>query len=267
MPRAIAINVAANTTLPGVRGPVYPDGTFAYVPIPEREPTRSDATVPTYADIDPPVELPADVRDARVHLDPEFAGYPFCERYTYGDEHGVKAGPLSGLDPGDWLLFYATLDRHETVGGDADGNPGVDAVDGPETDASDGPETDAADYLAPEWGAYLVGAFEVDVAVTGEAYESLPATDRARFANNAHVKRETFDAEVLVAGTDRSRLFDRVVPLSSPDAGAHANRIVTDLSNDSGRGPWWRRVLRFDADATADLLALFDSRAFGPYLD
>jgi hypothetical protein len=258
--RAIAINVAANTTLPGVRGPVYPDGTFAYVPIPEREPTRPDAAVPTYADIDPPVELPADVREARVHLDPEFAGYPFCERYTYGDEHGVKAGPLSGLDPGDWLLFYATLDRHETAGADADESEGTNA-------SGDDSETDAADYLAPDWGAYLVGAFEVDVAVTGEAYESLPAADRARFANNAHVKRETFDAEVLVAGTDRSRLFDRVVPLSAPDAGADANRIVTDLSNDSGRGPWWRRVLRFDADATADLLALLDSRAFGPYLD
>jgi hypothetical protein len=28
---------------------------------------------------------------------------------------------------------------------------------------------------------------------------------------------------------------------------------VTELSNDSGRGPWWRRRLWFDADATARL--------------
>ncbi|MEF8856839.1 MAG: hypothetical protein V5A16_05395, partial [Haloplanus sp.] len=39
MSRAVAINVGANTTLPGFRGPVRPDGRFAYVPIPEREPT------------------------------------------------------------------------------------------------------------------------------------------------------------------------------------------------------------------------------------
>lgn len=251
MTRAVAINVAANATLPGVRGPVYPDGTFAYVPIPEREPTRPDASVPTYADLDPPVELPASVRDARVHLDPEFAGYPHCERHTYGDEHGVKAGPLSRLDAGDWLFFYATLDYRDDPSDTADA---AGAAAG-------------ADYLAPEWGVYLIGGFEVDAALTPEAYESLPESERARFANNAHVKRETFDAAVLVAGTDRSGLFDRVVPLSSPDAGADANRIVTDLSNDSGKGPWWRRVLRFDADATATLLELIESRAFGPYLD
>ncbi|WP_425499585.1 hypothetical protein [Halogeometricum luteum] len=261
MTRAVAINVAANSSLPGVRGPVYPDGTFAYVPIPERKPTRPDASVPTYADLDPPVDLPESVRDSRVHLDPEFAGYPHCERHTYGDEHGVKAGPLSRLDPGDWLFFYATLDRREW----SDETTGSVDVAGDAPDA--GVDTDAADYLAPEWGAYLIGGFEVDAALTPEAYESLPDAERARFANNAHVKRETFDAAVLVAGTDRSGLFDRVVPLSSPDAGADANRVVTDLSNDSGKGPWWRRVLRFDAEATATLLELVESREFDPYLD
>jgi hypothetical protein len=240
--RAVAINVAANTTLPGVRGPVYPDGTFVYVPIPEREPVDPDAAVPTYADLAPPVDLPSDARDRRVHLDPEFAGYPYCERYTYGDEHGVKAGPLSRLDAGDWLFFYATLDLH----GDSEA---------------------AAPYLAPDWGAYLVGAFEVDFAVTGDEYETLPPADRARFANNAHVKRASFDAQVLVAGTDRSWLFDRVVPLSSTESGATANRIVTDLSADSGAGPWWRRVLRFDEEATETLLELVEARDFSLFVD
>lgn len=237
MPRAIAINVAANTNLPGVRGPVYPDGTFAYVPIPERKPTLPAAAVPTYADLDPPVDLPADALDRPVHVDPEFETYPFCESHTYGDEHAVKAGPLSTLEPGDWLFFYATLDLH--------GDPG-----------------DAASYLAPDWGVYLVGAFEVDLAVTGEEYGRLPAADRDRFANNAHVKRDPFDAKVLVAGGPRSRLFDRVVPLSSPAAGAKANDVVTRLSNDSGRGPWWRRRLWFDEAATETLLDIVDSREF-----
>lgn len=242
MPRAIAINVAANTNIPGVRGPVYPDGTFVYVPIPEREPTLPAATVPTYADLDPPVELPADAMDRPVHLDPEFATFPYCDSYTYGDEHAVKAGPLSTLDPGDWLLFYATLDFH-------------------------GEYDDAESYLSPDWGVYLIGAFEVEFAVTGAEYEALSTADRERFANNAHVKRSPFDAQVLVAGTSNSRLFDRVVPLSSPAAGAEANGIVTRLSNDSGRGPWWRRRLWFDEDATATLLDLVDSRAFGDFLE
>lgn len=232
MPRSIAINVGANTNQPGVRGPVFADGTFEYVPIPEEKPTSEP--VPTYADLDLAVDLPDGAADLPVHLDPEFAGYPTCERYTYGDDHGVKAGPLSKLDPGDSLYFYATLTFH-------------------------GDESDAADWVTPGWGAYLVGEFRVARAVTGEGYEALGADERAVFANNAHVKRDPFDAKVLVEGGEASRLFDHAVPLSTPEAGVDANRLVTDLSNDSGKGPWWRRRLWFDETATAELRELVDA--------
>jgi hypothetical protein len=231
VPRAIAINVGANTTLPGFRGPVTPDGRFAYVPLPEREPTADP--VPTYGDLSFPLPVDvSDVADRRVHLDPEFAGVHGSTTYTYGDEHGVKAGPLSTLDSGDSLFFYATL----TLRGDADEAP----------------------TFPPEWGAYLVGEFRVERAITGETYRELDGRERERFASNAHVKREEFDARVLVAGSDESCLLDRAVPLSAPDAGATAGPLVTDLSNDSGKGPWWRRVLRYDADATARLRAVVD---------
>jgi hypothetical protein len=231
--RAIAINVGANTTLPGFRGPVTPDGRFAYVPIPEREPTAEP--VPTYGDLTFPLGVDVSaVADRRVHLDPEFAGVHGSTTYTYGDEHGVKAGPLSTLDPGDSLFFYATL----SLRGDPD-------------DTHDFP---------PEWGAFLIGEFRVERAITGATYRGLDADEQARFAGNAHVKREAFDAAVLVAGDDDSRLLDRAVPLSAPDAGATAGELVTDLSSDSGKGPWWRRMLRFDADATARLRAVVDDR-------
>jgi len=42
--RAVALNVAANTNQPGLRGPLRADGSFVYVPIPEREPTSEPAT-------------------------------------------------------------------------------------------------------------------------------------------------------------------------------------------------------------------------------
>jgi hypothetical protein len=232
VPRAIAINVGANTTLPGFRGPVTPDGRFAYVPIPEREPTADP--VPTYGDLSFPLPVDvSDVADRRVHLDPEFAGVHGSTTYTYGDEHGVKAGPLSTLDPGDSLFFYATL----TLRGDA-----------------------TAPDFPPEWGAYLIGEFRVERAIDGETYRELGAGERTRFASNAHVKRERFDAKVLVAGSDDSRLLDRAVPLSAAEAGATAGPLVTELSADSGKGPWWRRVLRYDAAATARLRAAVDER-------
>jgi hypothetical protein len=244
VPEAIAINVGANTTLPGFRAPLYPDGSFEYVPIPEREPT--DRPVPTYADLPVAVDLPGDLLDRRVHLDPCFREYAGCPAYTYGDEHGVKAGPIASLEAGDWLLFYATLDATREGA-----NP--PSLGGPTPGADDHP-----DWVPPDWGAYLVGAFRLDPApVTGEEYAAMNAAARARYASNAHCKRATFDARVLATGDpDESRLFDRAVPLSSPTAGSDPNRLVTDLSADSGRGPWWRRPLRFDPAATDELLGI-----------
>jgi hypothetical protein len=241
-PRGIALNVGANTNLPGVRGPVFPDGRFEYLPIPEREPTRD--AVPTYADLNQRLrfDIPERYLDLPVHLDPSFVDYPLCSAYTYGDEHGVKAGPLSRLEPGDYLFFYATLAAHDYPAAEA---------------AAD----ERVDWVVPDWGAYLIGEFRIDRVVTGDEYESLPAAERERFSTNAHVRRDPFDAKVLVAGDDRSTLYDRAVPLSAPEGGTTPNELVTELSNDSGRGPWWRRRLWFDADATDTLRTRIDAHA------
>lgn len=238
MSKTIAINVAANTTLPGFRGPIYPDGSFQYVPIPEREPAAPD--VPTYAELGLPDDLPfdvsADVQTRQVHFDPEFAGYYGHDRYTYGDEHGVKAGPLSTLHPGDYLLFYATLTT-------------FDPADDERLRESD----DSVGWRPPEWGTYVIGEFVVSDVLTGDEYREATPESRAWAETNAHVRRKTFDASVLVRGTDESQLYDRAIPLSTPDGGAEANGLVTDLSNDSGKGPWWRRVLRYDEAETESL--------------
>lgn len=229
--RAIAINVGANTNEPGFRGPIYPDGRFEYVPIPESE--RADGA-PTYGDLAPhlDVSIPTDLLGTPVHLDPEFPEYPCCERYTYGDEHGVKAGPLSELSAGDYVLFYATLSVADGEG-----------------------ETS---WLPPEWGAFLVGQFRLaQDPVTGEEYERLSATEREPFANNAHVRRDPVDARVLLLGDpDGSRLYERGVPLSRPEGGVEAGALVTRLSDDSGRGPWWRRPLRFEGESARRLVRI-----------
>jgi hypothetical protein len=223
---AVAVNVGANTNEPGFRGPVRADGSFAYIPIPESEPTREP--VPTYGDLTPHLdaEVPERVHGDPVHLDPEFAGYPCCERYTYGDEHGVKAAPLSALSAGDYCFFYATLSVAEP-----------------------------AEWLPPAWGAFLIGHLRLARDPVTD-YGGLGEEARAAVANNAHVKRETVDARVLLAGEpDGSRLYERAVALSTPEGGTEAGDLVTEYSGDSGRGPWWRRPLRFDADGTDELLA------------
>ena len=228
--RSVAINVAANTNEPGFRGPLYPDGRFEYIPIPESEPT--DEPVPTYADLDLATDV-SGVADRPVHFDPEFpeAG---GERYTYGDEHGVKAGPLSSLSAGDYVFFYATLTSPE----------------------------DAPAWAPPSWGAHVIGHFRLaDDPLTGEQYREADADTRAPFTSNAHVNRAEFDARVLLRGEpDHSRLYDTVVPLSAPSGGTAANWLVTDRSSDSGKGPWWRRPMRFDEAGTERLLELAAGR-------
>jgi len=233
--RSVAINIGANTNEPGFRGPCFPDGSFEYIPIPEAKPTAEP--VPTYADLDLATDV-SGVADCPVHLDPEFpeAG---GQRYTYGDEHGVKAGPLSELSAGDYLFFYATL---STVG-------------------------ERPAWAPPRWGAHVIGHFRLARdAVTGEEYLYLPAEERAVFDSNAHVRRAEFDARVLVSGDpEESRLYDTVVPLSAESGGTDANWLVTERSSDSGKGPWWRRPMRFDGSGTETLLELVDAhpRAVG----
>jgi hypothetical protein len=225
---AVAINVGANTNSPGFRGPVHADGRFTFLPIPETEPTAEP--VPTYGDLAPTLEctIPEDLLATPVHLDPTFAEYPCCESYTYGDPHGVKARPLLELSAGDRVYFYATLSV----------------------------ATPAA-WLPPAWGAFLVGHHTLARdPVSGDAFAALDPAAREAFAGNAHLRRAEMDAAVLLAGDPAaSRLYERAVPLSEPAGGTDANQVVTDLSSDSGRGPWWRRPLRFDDGAAAELRA------------
>ena len=255
-PRAVAVNVAANTNEPGFRGPVYPDGSFAYVPIPESAATLPrdrfpvDEPLPTYGDLDLPFAVPDRLRGTPVHLDPEFPGVHARDRATYGDPHGVKAGRIADLGRGDWLFFYATLSLrpHDWAG------PGAGAVEEP-----GGVRADAD--LAPEWGAYLFAGIRIERTLAAAAGDG--GVDRgaavASAPTNAHLKRDPFDARVVVAGdADASGLFDRVVPLSAPEAGVEANALVTELSSDSGKGPWWRRPMAFDEAATARLLERID---------
>jgi hypothetical protein len=233
MARAVAINVAANTNQPGVRGPIRPDGSFEYVPIPESEPTARP--VPTYDDLDLSVELPEGSAESPVHLDPEFAEYPCCERYTYGDPFGVKARPLLELAAGDYVFFYATL---STVG------------------------EPKREWIPPRWGAYVIGQFRLACEpIAGAEFEDLDAEVRDVFGNNAHLKRDEFDAAVLLAGAaDESSLYDTAIPLSSVEKGSEANRVVTELSSDSGKGPWWRRPMRFEDEGVEEILGLRENR-------
>ncbi len=231
--RSVAINIGANTNEPGFRGPIFPDGTFEYIPIPETEPIHPDATVHTYGELELQTDV-SDVSETPVHLDPTFSGVHGSSTYTYGDPHGVKARPLLELQAGDVVFFYATLSRTAN-------------------------ETESfAPWITPRWGAYVIGQFRLARdPIDGNGFFDRSPEERARFSENAHLKRDPFDASVLLYGNrSESMLYDLAIPLSSREAGVDANRLVTELSSDSGKGPWWRRPMKFGEEETQTIIRM-----------
>lgn len=192
------LRVGLDGTAAGGRGlaPIYWDGTFDYIPIPEQcdssetrtyrdLQTRGGGSASEYAGVDPETPL---------HYDPEF------ETYTYGEVGSKKCASLRKMDPGDLLVFCAGL------------NPAGD---------EDRPRMFAIGYLT------VSEVNDLEEMSPGEREDVL-----SRHSNNAHAKRTGVDPDrlhhgdesrtrypVIVAGDpERSRLLDRGVPLSSSTA-------------------------------------------------
>jgi len=92
----------------GTLGPIYPDRTFEYVPIPD-DPQNVSPKSLFYADIKSTYGgtldqfIPKRFRNHPAHYDPEF------ETYTYGDPTKNKSRQLLHLKLDDILVFYAGL--------------------------------------------------------------------------------------------------------------------------------------------------------------
>lgn len=179
----VLLRVGIDTGCGGMHGPLFADGSFEYIPIPD--PSASDER--TYGTLlgrrgNPLIEYFPRSRQPRmanhpIHVDPEFA------TRTYGDP-GLPKASLQNLAPGDLLVFYAGL-----RGWDFPCEPAL----------------------------YLIGYFEVQTA--GLAKHLTPDALQALFPANFHVRHpQIFTAQyqvlVLVKGTPASRLLHRAVRIS-----------------------------------------------------
>jgi hypothetical protein len=166
----------------GMDGPLFADGGFEFVPIPDStgldEQTYGNHMARTGASLSgffPPTRQAA-MRSQSMHLDPEFTSF------TYGDPTSPKAG-LRHLAAGDLLVFYAGLRGYSCD-------------------------------LPP--GLYLIGYFEV--AFAGLARDLTEEQIRA-CSNNFHVRHGSVflaqrDRLVLVKGNSGSRLLTKAVKIS-----------------------------------------------------
>lgn len=177
------LRVGIDTGCGGMDGPLFADGSFEYVPIPDSsgldERTYGNQTAPdgrpwvTFF----PLQRQSAMQAQSVHLDPEFT------TFTYGDPTTPKAG-LRHLECGDLLVFYAGL-------------RGFDHVTPP--------------------ALYLIGYFEVDFA--GYAKNFTPS-QLADCQANFHVRHEAIlrkqlESLVLVKGGPSSRRLTRAVKISA----------------------------------------------------
>jgi hypothetical protein len=185
--QVVLLRVGIDTGSGGILGPIFPDGSFEYIPIPDGfRATGVDNR--TYGNargrtgrplIDYfPAGRRGKLENQSVHFDPEF------ETFTYGDPTAPKAS-LRRLTEGSLLVFYAGLE-----GWGFDCPPAL----------------------------YIIAYFEVARAGLASSY-SRGDLD-SMFRNNFHVMHgQVFDDQkerlVLVKGGTNSRLLKSAVKISS----------------------------------------------------
>jgi hypothetical protein len=185
--QVVLLRVGIDTGSGGIHGPLFRDGSFEYIPIPDCYGGKG-VDKRTYGNVRGPAGRKLldyfpearreKVLDQSAHFDPEF------ETFTYGDPTRPKAS-LRQLTEGSLLVFYAGLK---------------------------GWEFDCPPAL------YIIGCFEV--ARAGVATSFSPAELAAMFQKNFHVMhRDVFEDQkdrlVLVKGSANSRLLKKAVKISS----------------------------------------------------
>ncbi len=228
--RIFLANVGANRSHP-VQSPLFPDGTFELVPIPEGKEFQFPP-VPRYADIpcfnrDASREfadrrpasrrfedrrfanlgeyLPDRFHDVRAHRDPDF------ENLTYGDlcHYAPRAAGLKQMRPGDLLFFLARLVPFQK-----------------------------GRFVHEEGGFFLTGMFEIE-EILREVRESPKGRWKNRVGRNAHVLRGRvdpghFDGFWVFTGSRRSLRFRRAVRVD--------RRLADRVFRDAQGRPWdWER--------------------------
>ena len=166
----------------GTLGPIFPDGTFEYVPIPESPqyvsprsvcyhdlPARHGGTLAQY--------VPRRYHEAAAHYDPEF------ETFTYGDPTRNKRAQLLRLDNEDLLVFYAGL---RPIG------------------------------FSTESRLYIIGYFTVSSVESVDGTDSWPPKTFSHLLGNAHLRRNRPDHGLVVASghAQVSKLLDRAIAIS-----------------------------------------------------
>ncbi|MCB0191201.1 MAG: hypothetical protein KDJ65_04585 [Anaerolineae bacterium] len=177
------LRIGIDTGSGGIHGPLFQDGSFEYIPIPDgfgidsrtygNTLGRNGRKLVEYF----PKSRQTKVQDQSIHVDPEFT------TFTYGDPTSPKAG-LRRLEKRDMLIFYCGLKGWN---------------------------------FKAEPALYLMGYFEIEAA--GKADEFSSEEIKRVFGKNFHVRHQSiFEQQradlVLVKGSKKSRLLKKAILMS-----------------------------------------------------
>jgi len=177
------LRVGIDSGCGGMQGPLFHDGSFEFIPIPDERTLdsrtygntigRSGRSLAEFF----PIRRQQRMAAQPMHVDPEF------DTFTYGDPTPPKKG-LRHLTKGDLLIFYAGLEGF--------------------------------DFESPP-ALYIIGYFEVELSGLATAFST--AEIAKHFGNNFHVRHRRLFAQqknelVLVRGSKRSRLLKKAHLLS-----------------------------------------------------
>ena len=183
--KAILLRVGIDKGCGGALSPIFKNGTFEYIPIPESDlETRETRTYQNTAGRTNRLLsdfLPSKICQNKMHFDPEF------ETFTYGDPSKSKGKILLKLEKNDLLVFYAGLTPYQN-----DKYPTA---------------------------LYIIGYFIVKKVVSfNELSEEETSTFCNLYSNNSHIKRyDGLNDLIIVEGDkNKSRLLDKAILISKP---------------------------------------------------
>ena len=188
--RIYLANVGANASH-SFDSPIYDDGTFEFITIPEDRNLPADHAIrygqlTSHYDPKKPIRnyIPKRLWDFPTHFDPEF------ETFTYGDncETSPRAASLKRMEPGDFIFFLARLTRQED------------------------------NKSTKEHGFYLVGFLEIEDILKDVTQRPTDA-EMKRYGANAHILRGLSDDSLwdrfwVFGGSPNSKRFQKAVPVT-----------------------------------------------------
>jgi hypothetical protein len=188
--KALLLRVGIDKGCGGALAPIFSDGSFEYIPIPElNENSMENRTfsntygarwTQTGIKKKPLIHyLPSKIAYYKLHYDPEF------ESFTYGDPSPSKRNYLLKLEKNDLLVFYAGLTPYKT------------------------------DNFKE--ALYVIGYFVVKEVIDFNELNNAQMKRKSEvYSNNAHIKSGDTGNLAIVVGNNQSKLLNKAILISEP---------------------------------------------------